>query len=63
MLVNVSTFIQVFAPNMGAFIGGRCVMGIGQGICVPTGPTYIAEIAPSRVRGVMMSFWQGKPLI
>jgi len=59
-IVIVSTFIQAFAPNMPAFIAGRLLMGMGQGLAVPTGPTYIAETAPARVRGTMMSFWQGK---
>jgi MFS family permease len=59
-IVIVSTFVQAFAPNMPAFIAGRLLMGMGQGLAVPTGPTYIAETAPARVRGTMMSFWQGK---
>jgi MFS family permease len=57
-LVIVSSFIQAFAPNMSAFIAGRLVMGLGQGFAIPTGPTYIAEIAPAKVRGRMMSFYQ-----
>ncbi|WOO85423.1 putative quinate permease [Vanrija pseudolonga] len=57
-LVIISTFVQVFAPNVQGFIGGRLLMGIGQGIAIPTGPTYMTEIAPARIRGVMMSFWQ-----
>ena len=59
-IVVVSTFVQAFAPNMPAFIAGRLLMGMGQGLAVPTGPTYIAETDPARVRGTMMSFWQGK---
>lgn len=58
-IVIVSTFVQAFAPNMPAFIAGRLLMGMGQGLAVPTGPTYIAETAPAKVRGTMMSFWQG----
>jgi MFS family permease len=59
-IVIVSTFVQAFAPNMPAFIAGRLLMGMGQGLAVPTGPTYIAETAPAKVRGTMMSFWQGE---
>lgn len=59
-IVIVSTFVQAFAPNMPAFIAGRLLMGMGQGLAVPTGPTYIAESAPAHVRGTMMSMWQGE---
>lgn len=57
-LVVAFTFLQVFAPNMPSFIAGRLLMGIGQGIALPNGPTYIAEIAPADVRGTILSFWQ-----
>jgi len=32
----VATFIQAFAPyhNIGAFIGGRVLIGIGQGLAL-----------------------------
>lgn len=59
-IVIVSTFVQAFAPDMTAFIAARLLMGMGQGLAVPTGPTYIAETAPAKVRGTMMSFWQGE---
>lgn len=35
-------------------------MGLGKGISMNNGPTYIAEIAPAKVRGVMLSLWQRK---
>jgi hypothetical protein len=34
---------------------------MGQGIALPNGPVYIAEIAPANIRGMMMSFWQSEP--
>jgi MFS family permease len=42
---------------MGGFIAGRAIAGIGQGIALPAGPTYISEIAPAESRGKIMSFW------
>ena len=35
-LTIIATFIQTFAPrhNIGTFIGGRAVIGIGQGIAL-----------------------------
>jgi MFS family permease len=36
VLVIIATFVQTFAPrdNIGQFIGGRCIVGIGQGIAL-----------------------------
>ncbi|KAF3313410.1 hypothetical protein TWF173_005919 [Orbilia oligospora] len=56
-----STFIQAFAPaghGIGAFLAGRCLVGMGQGLALPAGPVYIGELAPPEVRGKIMSFWQ-----
>lgn len=59
VIVIVSTFISTFSPrNMGGIIAGRAIVGIGQGIALPAGPTYISEIAPAESRGKIMSFWQ-----
>lgn len=56
--VLISVFIQSFAPNVVCFIAGRVLMGLGKGISMNNGPTYIAEIAPTKIRGVMLSLWQ-----
>ncbi|KAF2855362.1 general substrate transporter [Plenodomus tracheiphilus IPT5] len=59
MVVIISTFISTFTPrHIGGFIAGRAIVGIGQGIALPAGPTYISEIAPAESRGKIMSFWQ-----
>lgn len=59
VVVIISTFISTFTPrNIGGFIAGRAIVGIGQGIALPAGPTYISEIAPADSRGKIMSFWQ-----
>jgi hypothetical protein len=39
---------------MGGFIAGRAIVGIGQGIALPAGPTYISETAPAESRGKIM---------
>ncbi|PQE11144.1 sugar transporter protein [Rutstroemia sp. NJR-2017a BVV2] len=69
----IATFIQTFSPRgqLGCFIGGRVVIGLGQGIalihggtanpyalCVAAGPVYIGELAPPEIRGKIMAFWQ-----
>lgn len=38
--VIIATFMLTFAPNLGCFIAGRVVIGIGQGLALST-------IAPS----------------
>ncbi|RDL38714.1 Uncharacterized protein BP5553_03054 [Venustampulla echinocandica] len=59
VLVIIASFVAAFAPrNIGAFIGAKALVGIGQGITLPAGPVYISEIAPSKIRGAVMSFWQ-----
>ncbi|KAH7130621.1 MFS sugar transporter-like protein [Dendryphion nanum] len=59
-LTIVATFIQTFSPrgNIGCFIGGRVIIGLGQGIALTAGPIYIGELAPQEIRGTIMSFWQ-----
>ncbi|KAK7976762.1 hypothetical protein PG989_015225 [Apiospora arundinis] len=60
VLVIIATFMQAFAPrhNLGCFIGGRVLIGIGQGLSLTAGATYISEVAPSDIRGTIMTFWQ-----
>jgi MFS family permease len=36
--------LQVFAPNLGAFIGGRSINSVALGIINATAPLYIAEV-------------------
>lgn len=59
-LVVIATFMQCFGPrgNIGLFIGGRVLVGMGQGVACTAGPAYINEMAPTEVRGKIMSFWQ-----
>ncbi|KAI9311858.1 general substrate transporter [Dichotomocladium elegans] len=57
-VVVVASIIQTFSTNLSTFIGGRIVLGLGQGIALPAGPVFMSEICPAEVRGRMMSFWQ-----
>lgn len=36
--------LQVFAPNLGAFVGGRSVNGFAMGIAMATAPLYVSEV-------------------
>ncbi|KAI8141344.1 sugar transporter [Fennellomyces sp. T-0311] len=58
LVVIAASLIQTFSKNLAAFIGGRIVLGIGQGIALPAGPVFMGEICHPEVRGRMMSFWQ-----
>ena len=60
VLVIIATFLQAFSPrhNLGCFIGGRVLIGLGQGLALTAGPVYIGEVAPSEIRGTIMTFWQ-----
>ncbi|QYS95358.1 MFS permease [Trichoderma simmonsii] len=60
LLTVVATFMQTFAPrhNLGCFIAGRVLVGLGQGIALTAGPVYIGEMAPPPIRGLIMAFWQ-----
>lgn len=56
----VATFMQTFSPRhqIGCFIAGRVLIGIGQGMALTAGPVYIGEMAPPHIRGYIMAFWQ-----
>lgn len=60
VFVIIATFVQCFSPkgNLGCFIAGRVLIGIGQGLALTAGPIYIGELAPQEIRGKIMSFWQ-----
>ena len=60
LLTIVATFIQTFSPrgNIGTFIAGRVIIGLGQGLALTAGPIYIGELAPPEIRGKIMTFWQ-----
>lgn len=59
-LTIIATFIQAFGPwhGMGYFIGGRVLIGFGQGIALTAGSVYINEVAPAMIRGQIMTCWQ-----
>jgi MFS family permease len=58
LLVIVASFIQTFSTNVAGFMGGRVVLGIGQGIALSAGPILMGELCAPDIRGRMLSFWQ-----
>lgn len=51
----IAALIQIFAPNLGALIAGRCIQGLGVGILSMTVPILQCEIAPAHARGLFVS--------
>lgn len=57
-LFIVSSLITAFAGDIMTFIAGRILAGVGVGFAILAAPVYIAEVAPSKNRGWMVSFNQ-----
>lgn len=49
------TFIQIFSPNIGAFVAGRFIVAIALGIANATAPLYLSEVVPVSIRGRVVS--------
>ena len=46
------------AASLGMLIAGRLIVGLGIGIASMTAPLYLAELAPAKTRGFIVSFNQ-----
>lgn len=49
------SLLQIFAPNMGAFVAGRFIVAIALGIANATAPLYLSEVVPVSIRGRVVS--------
>ena len=49
---------SAFAPNVETLIGARVVLGLAVGASTVIVPMYIAEIAPSQIRGTLAGLFQ-----
>jgi len=58
VLFAVGGLVQTCALNSWMLIVGRLVAGVGVGITSCAGPAYIAEVAPSKIRGAMVGIYQ-----
>lgn len=54
----LSSLLMGIAPGLGSFIFFRFMAGIGVGMASLLSPVYIAEIAPSSIRGKMVAINQ-----
>ncbi|KAJ9132589.1 Major facilitator superfamily domain, general substrate transporter [Pleurostoma richardsiae] len=48
-------FLQLFAPNFGAFVAGRFWNGLGYGSALAIAPLYLADIVPASYRGISVA--------
>jgi len=58
VLYAISAIASAFAPNFIFLVSARMIGGLGVGASLILAPMYIAEIAPSNLRGRMVSFNQ-----
>eukprot|EP00268_Persea_americana_P040738 TRINITY_DN4050_c0_g3_i1.p1 TRINITY_DN4050_c0_g3~~TRINITY_DN4050_c0_g3_i1.p1 ORF type:complete len:565 (+),score=118.14 TRINITY_DN4050_c0_g3_i1:178-1872(+) len=55
VLYMLGSLITGSAPNLGVLILGRLLYGTGIGLAMHGAPLYIAETAPSQIRGTLIS--------
>lgn len=63
LVITAVTFIvgalaSAFASTTGCLIFGRTILGVAIGVGSFTAPLYLAEIAPQRIRGMLVSLNQ-----
>ena len=54
----VGSLVSAAAPDVATLIAGRFVIGIAIGLSSVAAPLYIAELAPARRRGTLVSLFQ-----
>lgn len=55
VLFFVGSLIMAIAPTVAVLIVGRVLDGVGIGFASVVGPLYIAEIAPAKIRGSLVT--------
>lgn len=55
VLFTCGTILQSFAPSFIATIIGRIIYGLGIGVAMHVAPLFIAETAPTNIRGKLVS--------
>eukprot|EP00040_Diaphanoeca_grandis_P010416 m.53297 g.53297 ORF g.53297 m.53297 type:complete len:535 (+) comp21739_c0_seq2:252-1856(+) len=58
LFATVGGAVQAGATGLGMMYAGRIITGIGIGILSSTVPLYNAEVAPKRIRGMLVSLQQ-----
>jgi sugar porter (SP) family MFS transporter len=58
LIFALGGLVQTVALSGLMLITGRAIAGVGVGITSCAGPAYIAEVAPSQIRGAMVGIYQ-----
>jgi major inositol transporter-like SP family MFS transporter len=58
VLFSMGAAISALSPNLQVLMTGRVILGVGVGAASVLVPVYIAELAPSRVRGALVAGFQ-----
>ena len=58
VLFTAGALVEALAPGSGVLVVGRLLVGFGVGVASVAAPLYAAELAPSRLRGRMVSLYQ-----
>ena len=54
VLFTVGSLIMAFTPSIFILVVGRFVVGLGVGTAAMVVPVYLAEIAPTSIRGILV---------
>lgn len=54
----VGTIVELFSPNWKVWIVAKLLFGAAMGLMQSTIPAYVAEIAPSHIRGFLLALFQ-----
>lgn len=57
-LFFVGAMVAVLSPSQEVLIIARILLGLAVGVASFTAPLYLSEIAPERIRGMTISFYQ-----
>lgn len=57
MITLIGAILQSAAQNIGMFIAGRFIIGLGAGIAATATPTYVAETAPPKQRAFALGLY------
>jgi sugar porter (SP) family MFS transporter len=58
VIVIIGTLLATFSPTLAMLTISRLIIGLGVGLSSATVPTYLSELAPSRLRGAMSALNQ-----
>ncbi|GJN89332.1 hypothetical protein Rhopal_002312-T1 [Rhodotorula paludigena] len=58
VIFAIGSAISAGATSLGMLIGARCLAGIGEGLFLPVGGVYLAELSPKHLRPHMMLLYQ-----